>query len=67
MRSLSDLGDAFTNLKSIWTSIASVKSFWDETEKYTHAPGLQLTILDSGVAHRQAKVDRQTRSGGELE
>jgi hypothetical protein len=58
VRSLSDLGAAFTDLKSIWTSIASVKSFWEETEKYTHAPGLQLTILDSGVAHRQAKVDR---------
>lgn len=58
VRSLSDLGGAFTNLKSIWTSIASVKSFWDEAEKYTNAPGLQLTILDSAIAHRQAKVDR---------
>jgi len=58
VRSLSDLGNAFTNLKSVWTNIASVKSFWDETEKYTHAPGLQLTILDAAVAHGQAKVDR---------
>jgi DNA repair exonuclease SbcCD ATPase subunit len=58
VRSLSDLGKTFTNLKLIWTNVASVKKFWDETEKYTQAPGLQLTILDSAVAHRQAKVDR---------
>jgi len=58
VRSLSDLGSAFTNLKSVWTNIASVKSLWDETEKYTHAPGLQLTILDVAVARQQVKVDR---------
>ena len=55
---LSDLGSEFNNLKSVWTSIASVKAWWEAAEKSTQAPGLQLTILDLAVTHQQAKVDR---------
>lgn len=55
---LSDLNNEFTNLKSVWTGVASVQTWWDAAEKSTNAPGLQLTILDLGVAHQQATVDR---------
>ena len=58
VNSLSDLGSEFNNLKAVWAGISSVKKFWDEAEKNSHAPGLQLTILDLAVADQQAKVDR---------
>ena len=55
---LSDLTAEFNNLKTIWTNISSLKVWWDAAERSTNAPGLQLTILDLGVAHQQANVDR---------
>ena len=55
---LSDLNTEFTNLKSVWTSVLSLKAWWDAAERATNAPGLQLTILDLGIAHQQATVDR---------
>ena len=55
---LSDLSTEFNNLKTVWTSIQAVKGWWDAAERATNAPGLQLTILDLGVAHQQAIVDR---------
>jgi hypothetical protein len=56
--SLSGLGKTFTDLTSVWTNVAAVKSWWNEAQKYNHAPGLQLTILDLAVADQQATVDR---------
>lgn len=55
---LSDLGAEFTNLKAVWTNISSVKVWWDTAEKSANAPGLQLTILDLGIANQQGNVDR---------
>jgi hypothetical protein len=55
---LSELTAEFNNLKSVWTSIGEVKTWWEQAEKASHAPGLQLTILDAAVAHQQAEVDR---------
>ena len=55
---LSDLNTEFNNLKTVWTNIQAVKAWWDAAERATNAPGLQLTILDLGVAHQQANVDR---------
>jgi len=55
---LSDLNTEFNNLKTVWTNIQAVKAWWDAAERATNAPGLQLTILDLGVAHQQATVDR---------
>jgi hypothetical protein len=55
---LSDLNTEFNNLKTVWTNIQAVKAWWDAAERATNAPGLQLTILDFGVAHQQATVDR---------
>ena len=55
---LSDLGNEFNNLKSVWAGIASVKEWWDAAERSRNVPGLQLTILDLAVSHQQAKVDR---------
>ena len=55
---LSDLNTEFNNLKTVWTNIQAVKAWWDAAERSTNAPGLQLTILDLGVAHQQATVDR---------
>jgi len=58
IKKLSDLNTEFTNVKSVWTNIQAVKAWWDAAEKATNAPGLQLTILDLGIAHQQANVDR---------
>ena len=55
---LSDLSTEFNNLKAVWTNIQAVKAWWEAAERATTAPGLQLTILDLGVAHQQATVDR---------
>jgi len=55
---LSDLNTEFNNLKTVWTNIQTVKEWWEAAERSTNAPGLQLTILDLGVAHQQANVDR---------
>ena len=55
---LSELTAEFNNLKSVWTSIGEVKTWWEQAEKASNAPGLQLTILDAAVAHQQAEVDR---------
>jgi tetrahydromethanopterin S-methyltransferase subunit G len=55
---LSDLDTEFNNLKTVWASISSLKVWWDAAERSTNAPGLQLTILDLGVAHQQKHVDR---------
>jgi hypothetical protein len=55
---LSDLNTEFNNLKTVWTNIQAVKAWWEAAERATNAPGLQLTILDLGVAHQQATVDR---------
>jgi len=58
VKKLSDLNNEFTNLKAVWTNISALKAWWDTAERSTNAPGLQLTILDLGVAHQQATVDR---------
>jgi hypothetical protein len=55
---LSDLNTEFNNLKTVWTNIQAVKAWFDAAERANNAPGLQLTILDLGVAHQQATVDR---------
>jgi hypothetical protein len=58
VKRLSDLNSEFNNLKTVWTNIQAVTAWWDAAERATNAPGLQLTILDLGVAHQQATVDR---------
>lgn len=58
VKKLSDLNNEFTNLKAVWSNISALKAWWDAAERSTNAPGLQLTILDLGVAHQQATVDR---------
>jgi len=58
VKSLSDFPAQWDNLKTIWKSVTEVKEWLDAAEKASHAPGLQLTILDLGVQHQQFVVER---------
>ena len=58
VKSLSDFPAQWDNLKNIWKSVSEVKEWLEAAEKASHAPGLQLTILDLGVQHQQFVVER---------
>lgn len=57
VKQLSDLAE-FKNLKDAWESVTSVKDWFAAAQKAVDSPGLQLTILDLGLQHRQLEVQR---------
>lgn len=57
IKHLSDLSE-FSHLETVWSTITSLKDWFELAKKASNTPGLQLTLLEMGVQHQQAEVDR---------
>lgn len=57
IKHLSDLSE-FSHLEAVWSTVNDLKDWFELAKKASNAPGLQLTLLEMGVQHQQAEVDR---------
>ncbi len=57
VKKLSDLAQ-FKSLKDAWDATGDIKDWFTAAEKAEATPGLQLTILDLGIQHKQFEVQR---------
>jgi hypothetical protein len=57
IKHLSDLSE-FSHLEAVWSTVKDLKDWFEMAKKASNTPGLQLTLLEMGVQHQQAEVER---------